>query len=260
MPEHTRLMAYRRNPGRRITAARSLGWLEFDALRTIFTVPSDLNPTGVKEKEEGNLLIEAVALLVQRQRESESWIDEQIGLAEDRASVAERRYAELEARLERIEAQLERLTSSSEPASGSSSGQASGDRQVEHSLARLREQLEELRASGDGHMVRLPAGAVQHPESAQVVAVPSAAVLTAAGDAAEAAPIPEAAEAVPGREAAEAALAREGPDAQPVPVVRARASRWEVFGANPQDRFGLALIGLGLVAVVYALLSQVRFN
>jgi hypothetical protein len=34
----------------------------------------------------------------------------------------------------------------------------------------------------------------------------------------------------------------------------------ELLGSTPQDRFGVALIGLGAVAVLYALLTQVRFG
>ena len=56
-----------------------------------------------------NLLIEAVSLLVQRQRETEGWVAEQIWQAEERAAATERRYAELEARLLGIEEHVSRL-------------------------------------------------------------------------------------------------------------------------------------------------------
>src|SRR5205807_6153313 len=97
-------------------------------------VASELSRTEVKE--EGNLLIEAVALLVQRQRETESWVAEQIWQAEERAAATDRRYAELEARLEGIEEHLARLVHEIEPARGDPAG--------DERLARLREQVEGL--------------------------------------------------------------------------------------------------------------------
>jgi hypothetical protein len=35
---------------------------------------------------------------------------------------------------------------------------------------------------------------------------------------------------------------------------------WELLGSTPEDRFGIVLIGLGAIAVLYALLSQLRFG
>src|SRR5438270_10800705 len=110
------------------------------APRTIRSVPPDLSKNEVKEvKEEGNLLIEAVSLLVQRQRETEGWVAEQIWQAEERASAAERRYAELETRLTGIEEHLARLVQDVEP--------ARGDAVVDERLSRLREQVEGLKTT-----------------------------------------------------------------------------------------------------------------
>jgi hypothetical protein len=77
-------------------------------------VPSNLSRT--EATEEGKLLIEAISLLVQRQHETESWVDEQIGQAEGRAAATDRRYAELEARLASLEERLARLVLDVEPA------------------------------------------------------------------------------------------------------------------------------------------------
>src|SRR5438105_13243049 len=95
---------------------------------------SDLSRTEVKE--EGNLLIEAVALLVQRQRETESWVAEQIWQADERTATTDRRYAELEARLEGIEEHLAPLVHDIEP--------ARGDPAADERLDPLREQVEGL--------------------------------------------------------------------------------------------------------------------
>src|ERR1051325_10074141 len=103
--------------------------------RTIANVPSELSrrdePTDIKH--EGNLLIEAVSLLVQRQRETEAWIAEQIWQAVERAATVERHYADLGARLAGIEAHLDRLAHGLELSRGNPATEAR--------LARLREQV-----------------------------------------------------------------------------------------------------------------------
>src|SRR5712691_7470225 len=110
----------------------------------------DVKKTEVKKtevKEEGNLLIEAVSLLVQRQRETEGWVAEQIWQAEERAAATERRYAELEARLVGIEEHLARLVHDVDVVPG---GALDDER-----LARLREQVEGLKSVGaDGYTNR----------------------------------------------------------------------------------------------------------
>jgi len=134
-------------------------------------VLSDLNRSEVKE--EGNLLIEAVALLVQRQRETESWVAEQIWQSEERAAATDRRYAELEARLEGIEQHLARLVHEIEP--------TPGDTASDERLARLREQVEGLKLTpasaahaahsapiATEHIAPVPAdGPAREPESAR---------------------------------------------------------------------------------------------
>jgi hypothetical protein len=35
---------------------------------------------------------------------------------------------------------------------------------------------------------------------------------------------------------------------------------WDLLGPSPQDRFGLVLIGAGAIAVLYAILTQLRFS
>jgi hypothetical protein len=272
MPEATRLMAYSRNAGICRTAARSLGWPDFAGPRTIRNVPSDLS--RVEVKEEGNLLIEAVALLVQRQRESEGWIAEQIWQAEERAAAAERRYAELEVRLVGIEENLARLTHEVEP--------APGDAVVEERLARLREQVEGLKSGGDGRTGRPTAVPDRPPEPAPVAEAPAPEpVVERSGRAPE--PVverpsraPESVGARPSRapephferppvaaDVRQSAAADERPAAGPPPRVAVTpqgSSFWELFGASPADRAGLGLIGGGLVFVVYALLTQLHFS
>jgi hypothetical protein len=192
-------------------------------------VPSDLS--RVEVKEEGNLLIEAVALLVRRQRESESWIAEQIWQAEERALAAERRYAELEVRLDSIEQNLARLAHDAEP--------APGDAGVEERLARLREQVEGLKSGSEARAGR-PAVVTDRPAGPTQAPV---------GEAYE----PESAGARPVRASdmrfeRRAAATAHGP------------GFWELLGASPQDRAGLLLIGGGAIFVVYAFLTQLRFS
>lgn len=173
---------------------------------------------------EDNLLIEAVSLLVQRQRETEGWVAEQVEQAEERAAAVEHRYAELEGRLAGIEFQLDRLVRELEPGRGDAvSGQQ---------LARLREQVDELKSDTDGRPPRAARSAEPSLPTRSAEAPPRTA---------DAAVAPRA--AVP---------ARVG--------VASADSVWEFFGPTPQDRFGILLIFLGVVAVLYALLSQLRFG
>ena len=190
---------------------------------------SDLNRGEVRE--EGNLLIEAVSLLVQRQRETESWIAEQIWQAEERAAASERLSVEFESRLAGIEEQLGRLLYEVEP--------LRGDADVDQRLERLRVQVESLRASPDARMAR----------PTPVIAAPSG----------SAQPLPS--ESPPD--------ARRATGGRPAAVTRTQTAStsgqggvgfWELLGASPQDRFGLLLIGAGGVAVLYAILTQLRFG
>src|SRR6266849_2605466 len=108
--------------------------------RTMRDVPPKMTRSEPAEvKAEGNLLIEAVSLLVQRQRETEGWVAEQIWQADERAAAAERRYADLEVRLAGIEEHLSRLVQEVEP--------AHGDALVDERLSRLREQVEGLKTA-----------------------------------------------------------------------------------------------------------------
>jgi hypothetical protein len=180
-------------------------------------VASELSRTEVKE--EGNLLIEAVALLVQRQRETESWVAEQIWQAEERAAATDRRYAELEARLEGIEEHLARLVHEIEPARGDPAG--------DERLARLREQVEGLKLT--------PGTAEQAARGGPAPSV-----------SAESPPTP---------------VVERHTMAAPSAVASAPSvTFWDLLGPSPQDRFGLLLIGAGAVAVLYAILTQLRFS
>ncbi len=110
--------------------------------------PVSSDPSDNQATEEDGLLVEAVTLLVRRQRETEAWVAEQLCRAEEQATTAERRYAELDARLTGIEDQLSRLVRMFEP--------ARGDRAMDERLARLREQLDGLKSEVDGRPVSLP--------------------------------------------------------------------------------------------------------
>jgi hypothetical protein len=205
-------------------------------------------PTEVKE--EGNLLIEAVSLLVQRQRETEGWVAEQIWQAEERAAATERRYAELEARLVGIEEHLARLVHDVEP--------TQGDAVDDERLARLREQVEGLKSvgadgfTGRGAPVAPPAAA---PAPAPVTPAPAAAALAAAAGAVAYAPDVTR----PSPTVSETRYV-ERPAAPAAPAASAQGVGFmEMLGATPQDRWGVVLIGAGAVAVLYALLTQLRF-
>lgn len=233
---------------------------------------ADVSRDDVKEEE--NLLVEAVSLLVQRQRETETWVAEQIWHAEERAASAERRYTELEARLTGIEHQLERIVRDLEP--------ARSDPVVDERLARLREQVEDLKSDTDGRPAR---------------GAPSAADLSGPRNALRPDPdAPREAEphaprrereyepAVSREREYEPAVSRErdyepggarrevdagrspvrtaaasGRPARAASAAGQSASFMELLGSTPQDRFGLLLIGVGMVAVLYALLTQLRF-
>jgi hypothetical protein len=196
-------------------------------------VTSDLSRNEVRE--EGNLLIEAVALLVQRQRETESWVAEQIWQAEERAAATDRRNAELEARLEGIEGHLARLVHELEP--------QPGDAVANERLARLREQVEGLKLEPT----------VREPESARTVVAEPRPVVTRSPD-----PVP-AAEPRPGAPA-EPRHERRPAAAQAVSSRGSSVSFLDVLGPNPQDRWGVVLIGAGVLAFVFAVLTQLRFS
>jgi cell division septation protein DedD len=184
-------------------------------------------PTEVKE--EGNLLIEAVSLLVQRQRETEGWVAEQIWQAEERAAATERRYAELESRLVGIEEHLARLVHDVEP--------MQGDAVDDERLARLREQVEGLKSAGaDGYTAR--GAPVAPPAPAPMPAAP-------AYESDVTQPMPT----VP----KPAYLERPVAPAQGIGFL-------ELLGATPQDRWSVVLIGTGSVAVLWAALTLVRFG
>ena len=191
--------------------------------------------------DEGNLLIEAVSLLVQRQRESESRVAEQVMQAEERAAATERLYAELEARVAGIEEQLSRLAREIEP--------VRGDPAANERLARLREQLESLKSGADGRSAR--------------AATPAAVSVGPAVPTADTVPLrdPEPARtSVESRPRARpaATLAAATPTRTPAPRPAQHVSFWDLLGSNAQDRFGLVFMGLGAVAVLYAALSLLR--
>ncbi len=192
---------------------------------------SDLSRTEVKE--EGNLLIEAVALLVQRQRETESWVAEQIWQADERAAATDRRYAQLEARLEGIEAHLARLLHEIEP--------DRGDPADEERLARLREQGEGLKLA--------PRTAGQSVRSAPVPLESEERGSPPVVDGAPRAP-----------QSARLASPAEPHYQDLAMAATPGVTLWDLLGHSPEARIGLLLIGAGAIAVVFAALSLLRFG
>jgi cell division septation protein DedD len=175
-------------------------------------------------KDEGNLLIEAVSLLVQRQRETETWVAEQMYQADERAAENDRRYADLEARLSGIEEHLSRLVHDvglpREPI-------------VDERLQRLRAELAGLRAtSADAAPV------VHAPEPAPV-------------------PAPAPAPVAPQPPPAPADLPQATTTAAVATAPRS-VGFWELLGATRQDRAGALMIAAGAVAVITVVLTQIR--
>ncbi|HLZ26373.1 MAG TPA: hypothetical protein VKV73_03545 [Chloroflexota bacterium] len=219
------------------------------------------DPNRREVREEGNLLIEAVSLLVQRQRETETWIAEQIWQAEERSAASERLYAEFEARLAGIEERLAELMDDVEL--------PREDAGVDDRLERLREQVEGLKSGPDARAPRT------NP--------PLAATPASGASAAGAASVRATARETPGRDpeafasagAGRPVNAREtrfGPEPRAPGARFGAASRgrtsvtrgpgvsfWDLLGPGPAERFGLVLIGAGAVAVLYAVLTQLRF-
>jgi septal ring factor EnvC (AmiA/AmiB activator) len=130
-----------------------------------------------------NLLIEAVSLLLQRQREAEAWIAQ---------------HSDVDSRLAALEDRLNRL------AREQATSRASG---ADERMARLREQVEALRT---GESDPRPVRAVTPVRSVT-------------------------------------------PAAPTLP-----RTPWEVMGATPRHRFGLAMMAVGVLAVLYAVATQLR--
>jgi hypothetical protein len=227
---------------------------------TIRSVSRDLRSDDVEQED--NLLIEAMSLLVQRHRETETWLAEQIAQAEHRAAATERRYADLETRLTGIEGQLTRLAHELEPGRGNPA--------VDERLARLREQVEDLKSDGDGgpgHPVPPPGAnppAAPAPVAASAVAAPAPAkppvpASAVAGPGAAEPQVRQPTGATANSRSVAAAPATSGSSAVAI-VSGQAASVWEMMGPRPQDRFGLVLIGVGLLAVFYAILTQLRLG
>jgi hypothetical protein len=223
-------------------------------------VSSDLSHNDVTEED--NLLVEAVSLLVRRQRETETWVTEQVCQSQERAAATDRRYADLETRLAGIEQQLSRLVREFEP----NRGEPGGDER----LARLREQVEGLKSETDGRPVGASGSPTNVPSASsngpQPLPPPNAVhkeVTESPGPiepprAVDASP-PTIAAPQPVESPRPAASASTAPAGVTAPGGRA-ISFWDLLGSTTADRFGLILIGVGLVAVLYAILSQLHLG
>jgi hypothetical protein len=251
-------------------------------------VSSNLSRDDVTDED--NLLIEAVSLLVRRQRDTESWVAEQISQAEARAVAGERRSAALESRLAGIEDQLDRLVRQVEP--------GRGDVDLDARLARLRAQVQGLKEAperspavasngaeaGAGSVPLSPRalGEANHVSQAPLpVASSAAAVGQMTSPAAADAPSPSspsaAAAGMPKPPPSNSTVAAPTAGVQPgeasssdqvanhsTSAATGRGGQFSSFlqllGDTPEDRFGLLLIGAGLIAVVYAVLSQLHLG
>ena len=142
--------------------------------------------------------------------------------------------SELEARLTSIEAQLDRLAHELEP--------AHGDASVDERLARLREQVEGLKAAADRRLARSPVSSA--PTERPVVDPTPAAE-------------PELARPVRAPEPRYSERTAPRPPRAGAPPEA--GGFWELLGPSPQARYGFVLIGVGSIAVVYAVLSVIRF-
>jgi hypothetical protein len=229
--------------------------------RTIRFVPPEVNRLEdvSAPPQEGNVLIEAVSLLVQRQRETETWVNERLWQAEQRAVETDRRYATLESRLASIEAHLSRLVTDIEPAAD------------DERVARLRDQLAGLRArSVDDTVATRPISELFHlPETAPARPSPAPYVIE---NRATPAP-PPVVEARPARTVAAPTVESHPAPAPAAPTVVTHTTTtttvpvatttnvgfMDLLGPTPGDRAGVILIALGGVAVLYALLTQLRF-
>jgi hypothetical protein len=192
-------------------------------------------------QQEDNLMIEAVSLLVQRQRETESWVAEQIDQADARAAAVERRYADLESRLAGVEDALERLTRELEP--------GRGDPVAGQRLARLREQVEDLKSDTDGRPLR---------------SLPSVPAVTRSVEnespRGEPPQVARTVEPEGSRQVVTPAHSAPPPTRATVSASGLSTGVLEFLGSTPQDRFGVLLIFVGVVAVLYAILTQLRLG
>jgi hypothetical protein len=216
-------------------------------------------PESVVNDEESSLLVEAVSLLVQRQREAEVWLAEQFRQTLLSDSALDRRMAELEERLGRIQARLGTLAAEVDPNLASA-----GD------IARLEQGLQSLTNGAAGFPARpqtltvvpsqTPSPSMDLPPRLTVEAAngarPRGPVNGAVRHAAESRSS-EDADAAPGHVAP--AYAAVG-DAAAGGAGPRRASAWDVFGATPRERWGLALMGGGALALLYLVLRGLGFS
>lgn len=194
---------------------------------------------------EGNLLVEAVSLLLQRQRETESWLTEQFRQTERSAAQVERRYTELDQRLSRIEQRLAGLVRNVDPSTAD-------DRQ----LSRLREQVETL-SSGVTTLTARPTPIVGLPPRPGWTSPPRGVGPREDVAAVTPAPEPPSATAEPAVVRVEAAPAEAVVRTAPQPRA---GGVWYILGDTPADRFGALLIGGGAIAVLYTVLTQLGFS
>jgi hypothetical protein len=187
--------------------------------------------------QEAELLLEAIHLLAQRQQETEIWAAERIRLAEERATAAEQRQTAFEAQLAALEGRVAALASEEQPTLIAGT--------PEERLARLREQVEELRLIPSGTEADEPV-----PVPTPVVAAPTAP-----------APTPPASSSPPPA----APTARTGPSTAAHPpatsatstATSALSSAWQRFEQMPRGQMEKILIVVGVLIVVYAGLWQI---
>ena len=184
-----------------------------------------MHATAIDERQ---LLLEAVTLLTQLQSDTETTLHGRLDQTWRRMSVLEQRLGEFETRLTSIDDRLARLAVELRP-----------DPRIDERVNQLRTNIDRLASRSNARATQPAARSVAVAEADRTPVVPSA-VDSVTQPEPVTAPAP----------------ADEGPfkrQVEPAPKVL------DYLGRTPQDRAGVILIGVGLVAVVYAALANIRF-
>jgi hypothetical protein len=236
----------------------------------LHTVENGQVTGAARATDEQQLLIEAVTVLTQRQIETQASIGQHIGEMTQRIGAIERRFDEFEVRLVRIDEQVTRLAMDLEKPAHSGS---------EQRVTQLRAQIERLNrgapADAPGKapppitpmpvtlapadtLPIAPGTLAPTPRSAHFAQGPTSP--TTAPPAPPFDSIPKSAHAesvVAAPPATPAAGGSEAVDRAPQAPKHGTSLLTTAAGSR-QDWAGVILIGLGLVAVLYAVLTQIR--
>jgi hypothetical protein len=241
----------------------------------------------VPARHERSLVLEALTLLAQSQADLEHAVGDQVAHAAQRVAAVERRCDEFDARLLSIDEHLQRLLLQLEPPP---------DPDIHDRLAQLQAHVERLSARERRPLVieawSRPPAAPNGPAPAPGPVPPAPPPPSRASEPAPTpspryrdaapAPSPHADEPAPApmsqasepvarplpqaSEPAPAALSQAREIGQPgaparalrTTAVAAPPSMWELLGPTPKDRTAIILMAIGLVAVIFAVLLQLR--